>query len=420
MQQTYLIPMYRLSELSIKIAKLDKKSRKLGCGAIVLEEHGEVWRKRNLGHGRSCIEDFMVVSVTGEAPKFAGWSFMAKVVNGAWLGDAVGAIVSSLPSVTDLPAQYRADVIDPCLCEHCGKSRKRKDTFLVRHEDGSWKQIGRQCLRDFLGHQNPDSLARGCELLFDAMGACDEDEREDEGGGSRAHCLFPVAEFLALCAANIRLHGWVSSKVAREEEGVRSTTERAFSELIKAPTKAEDITPVLEIDHSVATAALAWAQESLVTQTSDYALNMRNALASGVVSSRTRGLVGSLIGSYLREKELLIKKKYATTVSSYVGEVGKRVTLELTLTRTHSWDTDWGTQVLYSFIDADGNVLVWKTSGDGLQGGSDAVEVGDSVQLKATIKAHDEYRDVKQTKIARATVLKHTKMNSESTATSEP
>jgi predicted extracellular nuclease len=52
----------------------------------------------------------------------------------------------------------------------------------------------------------------------------------------------------------------------------------------------------------------------------------------------------------------------------------------------------------HTFKDADGNVFTWKTqNGVGLN-------VGDSVNVKGTIKAHTEYKEEKQTELTRCKV----------------
>jgi superfamily I DNA/RNA helicase len=40
---------------------------------------------------------------------------------------------------------------DPENCEHCKKRRKRNKTFILKHEDGTYKQVGSDCIHEFLG-----------------------------------------------------------------------------------------------------------------------------------------------------------------------------------------------------------------------------------------------------------------------------
>ncbi len=98
--------------------------------------------------------------------------------------------------------------------------------------------------------------------------------------------------------------------------------------------------------------------------------------------------------------------------SKHVGEVGQRIgQLSLTLTGSYSWDSAYGTQILYFFEDSDHNAFVWKTSSGfcrtvPVEEGSFArsyrpVEKGEIVKVRATIKAHGEYKGQEQTTLTR-------------------
>jgi len=103
-------------------------------------------------------------------------------------------------------------------------------------------------------------------------------------------------------------------------------------------------------------------------------------------------------------------------MSNYVGEIGKRVNLNLTLKNEYSYPTYFGYRTqdnyIYTFEDAEGNVFVWKTTSliciDHEVNGClmpEFVRKGDSFECKATIKEHSEYKGTKQTVITRVKVL---------------
>lgn len=96
------------------------------------------------------------------------------------------------------------------------------------------------------------------------------------------------------------------------------------------------------------------------------------------------------------------KEKETFTQSEYVGVVGERRTFELTLVDTFSYSNEFGYVFVHKFIDDQGNELVWKTSGMFcLSGSSDYFKQG---TVTATIKAHKEFRGVKQTELIRCKV----------------
>lgn len=104
-------------------------------------------------------------------------------------------------------------------------------------------------------------------------------------------------------------------------------------------------------------------------------------------------------------------------VSQHVGTVGKRETFALTFQFSTSFPSQFGSFYIQSFTDSAGNVVVYK-------GGSPicleveadstnttpgycvpkALAKGDSVTVKATVKAHDSYKGQAQTIIARPKV----------------
>ena len=91
--------------------------------------------------------------------------------------------------------------------------------------------------------------------------------------------------------------------------------------------------------------------------------------------------------------------------SEYIGEIGKRMELTLTLERRTWFETEsyagYGmtTTWIHCFKDEHGNVLVWKTSN------CLDIEEGETIKCKATIKDHSVYRNKKQTLITRLKVL---------------
>lgn len=106
----------------------------------------------------------------------------------------------------------------------------------------------------------------------------------------------------------------------------------------------------------------------------------------------------------------------------YIGEVGKRYEMTVTLVSEHEFTTHYGylsqPMTIYIMRDESENVLVWKTSAVlGIErevqrdGGEwkdlqfDGVRKGDSFTMKATVKAHTEYKGTEQTEITRVKVV---------------
>lgn len=101
-------------------------------------------------------------------------------------------------------------------------------------------------------------------------------------------------------------------------------------------------------------------------------------------------------------KEQIIRENDTT---EYLGEVGEKLEVVVTLVRTASYDNGFGTIRVYTFNDANGNVLVWKThkylecvGDDGIVHGC---KEGCKLRLVGKIKDLSEYRGKKQTVLTR-------------------
>lgn len=101
--------------------------------------------------------------------------------------------------------------------------------------------------------------------------------------------------------------------------------------------------------------------------------------------------------------------------SQYVGEIGEKLELDVTFDYTASYERPsfrgFGTETAYihGFRDADGNLLVWKTSkalGEWKGDEWYVYEQGEKLKIKGTVKEHSEYKDEKQTSLLRVKVLK--------------
>lgn len=99
------------------------------------------------------------------------------------------------------------------------------------------------------------------------------------------------------------------------------------------------------------------------------------------------------------------KPKEPVKVSEYVGNVGDKIEMTVTLDHVAYWlnkfrEWEHNYTYLYSFKDDNGNVLVWQTS-KGLE-----IDDGEKVTIKGTIKEHNEYKEVKQTVLTRCKITK--------------
>lgn len=85
---------------------------------------------------------------------------------------------------------------------------------------------------------------------------------------------------------------------------------------------------------------------------------------------------------------------YEESPSKWMGEVGDRLNLDLTVTSTRSIDTAYGSSIIHNMVDPEGNVFVWITSAKNWP-------VGAHKKLRGTVKEHKSFRGTKQTILTR-------------------
>ncbi|MGA2259875.1 MAG: hypothetical protein ABSH28_00400 [Acidobacteriota bacterium] len=412
MKATYKIPEQNLEELRGRIEKLNRRCARIGVRLITVTVTGEemVVEKKFVpraftedeilwgGAGGSMVDSFRKVfeiEVEGETPKYEGWEFVAAIQH-----EDAGNILRAVPGFEgEIPQQYRTA---QRWCDYCQVDRGWKDTYLARHEDGTCKQVGRNCLKDFMGHANPHQLAEFAEILIDLGDLCTSAGNDDwMGGGERIARSWAIETWVAVTVAYIRTEGWVSRK-EQDSKMLPATVGRVFNHV--NPRFTGKRAEVIDSDCSEAKAAIEWARTLPADLNSDYLWNLRVACSSDYVSARSAGIVCSLIASYRRamEREIERRKRFQSDKDSqYFGEVSKRAVYELTVTFTKEVDSNYGLMTLVKFRDRNGNVATWFASGR-----PDWFQMGETHKVKATVKKHELYQGVKQTMLTRVAEVK--------------
>ena len=98
--------------------------------------------------------------------------------------------------------------------------------------------------------------------------------------------------------------------------------------------------------------------------------------------------------------ELIEKKAPEIPVpeTNYIGNVGDKITLELTQVACFTFLSKFGICFINKFRDAEGNVVIWKTN-------RRVANDGEKVTIKGIIKEHNEYNSEKQTILTRCKTL---------------
>lgn len=341
------------------------------------------------------VRRFHTVTLTGRSPVLPGGWELAAVLTRVEDGNLIASTGKH-----EIPKRYRET---ESVCDHCQLNRRRNETFLVTNESGAWRQIGRNCIGDFLGSSsmNPDLIVAMAEMLASAISAAEESERE-LGGGSSYEKEWSLDEVVAYSVAVISKLGFVSAKRA-EETGMPSTRSIVMTHMRPSPADLRDmrkydppghIVPT-DADYETAEKIIEWAAAN--TGDSDFDHNVRLLAKHRFADRRTLGIAVYLAEGYDRTQRAAKEAREPRVASQHVGVVGDRMILTLTVASTRVMPPgEWGVSTLVMFRDEAGNSLKWFGSGDR----SDWKE-GDVVTVKATIKGHEEYKGTKQTMLTR-------------------
>lgn len=393
----YFVTTAGLPKLRDQFARIARRAAKLGMTPPTLVERttfDEVRTKRDqFDRLVKYLIARTVCTVEGFSPKLHGWSLLAAIEH-----VENETMIHTFDATADLTAFRGANNV----CEHCNTNRRRQSTFVMRHEDGTVKQIGRNCLVDFIG--SPDAcrqFAAAAEMLASALDACSEDEDGEGGyGGSGVAKRWPLVDFLAWTWAAVREFGWMSK--SKCNDGDVPTSTRVVIQLAGVPSKLPRIPDPTEVDTQRAEETIAFIESS--TEQSEFLENLRVICRLGSVREKHSGLAAAMVAVFDRE---LTKRAAAAAKlpSAFVGTVGERIITTLTLTRVHYLEGDYGVRTIARFNDASGNDLVWFASGqpDWLHNDKGDALIGESFEVKATIKEHkvDKYTSRDTTTLAR-------------------
>jgi hypothetical protein len=399
---TCWIPKCHLPALREKVEKLDRKAKKLGMQPFeinVLEEAVKPWTHEtvDLEDRMSYIREEKIlavkVAITGEPPKIDGYRMLARIDMAA----AQAVRVTPLAwAYSRLPEPYRSgDATGDC--DHCHMQRERRYLFLLEEvETGKILEVGKTCLKDYVGRQGADAMMRRAQLLMTVINMVEE---IDEVGFSNGRPPEPVVDLRWLMAAavrQIRQRGFVSR--ARAEETGDLATAEIVGEMARSGRMAsKGMKAFASEDVARADAVIHWARKVL-PQKADLgefeSMIIHHARFDMVGLKRGVGVMVAAVTAFDRYEELEAGAESLKALG-YAGDLGERLETKVVRKRSFSSETRWGLMWKHIFRDPEGRQIVWKT-GKALE--------EDKVVLKGRVKEHGEYRGIPQTVVTRCSI----------------
>jgi Family of unknown function (DUF6011) len=219
----YEIVEQNLSTLLNKLTCLNAKLARIGAAQITYKQVGHTDKP----HPVEATKLVRYINLEVEAPKTkaSGWEFLATLVH-----TDDGNIVRNVPGAT-VPPEFRDR---PTWCAHCRCNRVRRDTYVVRHEDGRVMQVGSDCLQEFLG-TSASLLTRASQLLFSIYDVCESATKTNWLGGHNGISTFRIDldTFLANVAAVVLKHGtYITRKMAQAQGGGLTSAESGYNSMM--------------------------------------------------------------------------------------------------------------------------------------------------------------------------------------------
>lgn len=151
---------------------------------------------------------------------------------------------------------------------------------------------------------------------------------------------------------------------------------------------------------------------------SNYFMNLKNLFKLGEISANSFPIYCSAVHVFMKEMMNAPVKNLENRESNWVGNVGEKLSIKVKVLSMTDIESFYGSVKLHRFIDENGNILVWFCSGTPLKKKSAAMEEagyndprvnvapGDEFEIIGTVKAHDVYREKKQTSLTRVKKVK--------------
>lgn len=392
--RTLTIGQTGLKALTEKIDALNARAAKLGLEPVTVETIKTVEYVAILSKGNFALSTpLYTVAVVGVEPCVNGWRMVGKIEFDPDLGNIVKTI-----GETELDVRYRTL---GCICVHCNSQRKRQATFILRHDSGQEKVVGRNCLADFIREGDAETLASYAEFIDGLHRIADGEGVEDDDCGD--YCGYHASngpavrlvDYLAMVSCVIRKFGWTSKTAAKENEWLTPTTDYvgrcyfgSYKSRMKFVNKNELFPTEKDVERAVN--ALEWAKTQL-GQREDYLNTIGQIAQAEIIHWRYDGFTASIIGAYDRAKGREVERAKANLERAFIGEVGKRLRdLPVTISRVRFTEGAYGTKTIITMetpVDGKRAVMTWFASGDKDEDFSE----GDSLVVDATVKKHESH-----------------------------
>lgn len=254
-------------------------------------------------------------------------------------------------------------------CEHCNKLRNRNNTFLLIDKTGNTKQVGKSCLKDFIGYDNEKIIE-----LVSRINLCMTDYDEEKVINDSKEYDFQELKNVANKFYQLILKNGYNK-------------ENPFKDFDKINYNKDLESKVDKVLNVVNT---GWYNDN-----SDYCHNIKIILGLEYIESKHWRLLLSYINSALNYlQDLQINNTYLGNINDKVEFTIKEFKA-LYSNGKYSYYSD--ENITYKIKTTNNQIVIWSTE----------KEPKANQTYKATIKSLKEYKDVKQTVVTRCRLIEN-------------
>lgn len=365
----YYISTVRFELFQKEFSKLVKFAEKIGAEIPTYTANMTYDKKRG---------SFYEVEVSGIAPKYDGWEFVARI-------DNVEKVITGLKA---FPDHYYDD---HGKCEHCNVNHNRVKTYIIK-KDSKFMEVGGSCLKQFTGGLSPEKIARHFDLLRTIV---DMNYDYDLRGGKRDyHNNLPY--FISLVKSLKDKFGY--HKVSDAEKSTASFAYECMTGGLPRE-EAQFYGPMIQTwasqhqDYAIE----AMNYVSSLDKANNFMINLQQIIKNGFFTERTHKILAAIVQVYDAYKTSLELRNIEQQTSEFLGEEKDKLSFDnVTVVRKRVSCGAYSMQTWLLMKDESGNVITWTASKE-----LEEIFEGDTITLKGTVKTHKTYNDIKQTVLTR-------------------
>lgn len=391
----YQVPEFAVEEATKRIEKANRRLERAGIEERFEATWGESYVLTIEVDRQPVKRWYRDLELSAPSISYGGWEFVAVL-------DQVGPNDSDLVARCRPGAELNGWRPESVRCDHCGKVRSRSNTYVVRHEDGTVKQVGSSCMQNFLGIR-PSGL---WTLEMDPLDKIDEwmDVQHSSGRSDAATARDVIAT--AIAATDGGKHyvsttsaqygaGTATSDTVKKALGMWPTDKHDRDHIAEIAARAQEVSQA-DIDE-----VLAYAQE--LEGDGDYATNLRLLARQEWTGTKHVGILASAVSSWARDKGRRVERErqVAAYVPGHMAAPGEKIAGNtVTVTKVQYIDDPYsyhgGVNTLVIMRDEAGHEVKWFASG------RKELDAGQQLKLTGgTVKAHATYQERDQTVITR-------------------